>query len=110
MNARETVGLNRLVYRDVRDSLEGTESKPGSFDLMNKGIRVLAVSARLVDKGEKIYEIVIDDEYGGIVDGAHTAKILEQCKAEKATHPINSSRYTSALASKTIWLLISLVD
>lgn len=87
VNAREPVGLNRLVYRDVRDSLEGTESKPGSFDLMNKGITILAVSARLVDKDEEIYEIIIDDEEGGIVDGAHTAKIIEQCNAEKTTHP-----------------------
>jgi len=87
VNAREPVGLNRLVYRDVRDSLEGTESKPGSFDLMNKGITILAVSARLVDKDEEVYEIVVDDEDGGIVDGAHTAKIIEQCNAEKTTHP-----------------------
>ena len=87
VNAREPVGLNRLVYRDVRESLEGTELKPGSFDLMNKGITILAVSARLVDKDEEIYEIVIDDEEGGIVDGAHTAKIIEQCNAEKTTHP-----------------------
>jgi AIPR protein len=86
VNAREPVGLNRLVYRDVRDSLEGNESKPGSFDLMNKGITILAVSARLVDKNEEIYEIIIDDEDGGIVDGAHTAKIIEQCNAEKTTH------------------------
>ena len=78
VNAREPVGLNRLVYRDVRDSLEGKESKPGSFDLMNKGITILAVSARLVDKDEEIYEIIIDDEEGGIVDGAYTAKIIEQ--------------------------------
>lgn len=87
VNAREPVGLNRLVYRDVRESLEGTESKPGSFDLMNKGITILAVSARLVDKDEEIYEIIIDDDDGGIVDGAHTARIIEQCNAEKTTHP-----------------------
>jgi len=87
VNAREPVGLNRLVYRDVRESLEGTESIPGSFDLMNKGITILAVSARLVDKDEEIYEIVIDEENGGIVDGAHTAKIIEQCNAEKTTNP-----------------------
>src|SRR5437899_1457270 len=28
-NAREPVGLNRLVYRDVRESLEGTGAEPG---------------------------------------------------------------------------------
>jgi hypothetical protein len=39
-NAREPVGLNRLVYRDVRESLEGTGAEPGTFDLMNKGITI----------------------------------------------------------------------
>src|ERR1700736_5799062 len=67
-NAREPVGLNRLVYRDVRESLEGKGAKPGSFDLMNKGITILALSARLVDKDEQIYEIVVDSDEGGIVD------------------------------------------
>jgi hypothetical protein len=85
-NAREPVGLNRLVYRDVRESLEGKGAKPGSFDLMNKGITILALSARLIDKDEQIYEITVDSDEGGIVDGAHTAKIIEQCNAEKSTH------------------------
>jgi hypothetical protein len=86
-NAREPVGLNRLVYRDVRSSLEGQEAIPGSFDLMNKGITILALSARLVDKDKQIFEIVVDDQVGGIVDGAHTAKIIENCNAEGTTHP-----------------------
>jgi len=86
-NAREPVGLNRLVYRDVRESLEGNGAIPGSFDLMNKGITILALSVRLVDKDKQIYEIVIDDEEGGIVDGAHTAKIIEQCNADHTSHP-----------------------
>ncbi len=85
-NAREPVGLNRLVYRDVRESLEGTGAKPGSFDLMNKGITILALSVRMVEKDRQVYEIVVDDEEGGIVDGAHTAKIIEQCNSEKSTH------------------------
>lgn len=86
-NAREPIGLNRLVYRDVRESLEGTKADPGTFDLMNKGITILAISARLVDKDKQIYEIVVDPEKGGIVDGAHTAKIIELCNQEKTTNP-----------------------
>jgi hypothetical protein len=70
-NAREPVGLNRMVYKDVKASLEGKEAIPGSFDLMNKGITVLAISVRLVDKDENIFEIIVDDKAGGIVDGAH---------------------------------------
>lgn len=86
-NAREPVGLNRLVYRDVRESLEGTGAQPGSFDLMNKGITILALSVHLVDKEKQIYEVVVDDEEGGVVDGAHTAKIIEQCNQVRSTHP-----------------------
>jgi AIPR protein len=84
-NAREPVGLNRVVYRDVRESLEGTGAEPGTFDLMNKGITILARSVRLIDKEEQIYEITVDDERGGIVDGAHTAKIIEQCNGDATT-------------------------
>src|SRR6266699_786127 len=69
-NAREPVGLNRMVYRDVRASLEGNEATPGTFDLMNKGITILAISVRMVDKEKQIFEVVVDDEAGGIVDGA----------------------------------------
>lgn len=85
-NAREPVGLNRLVYRDVRESLEGTGAEPGTFDLMNKGITILALSVRLINKEEQIYEVAVDDEKGGIVDGAHTAKIIEQCNRDGSTN------------------------
>jgi len=86
-NAREPVGLNRLVYRDVRESLEGTAADPGTFDLMNKGITILAVNVRLVDKENQFFEVTVDDEKGGIVDGAHTAKIIEQCNRDGTTNP-----------------------
>jgi hypothetical protein len=74
-NAREPVGLNRLVYRDIRESLEGEGAEPGAFDLMNKGITILALS------------VAIDSERGGIVDGAHTAKIIEHCNEDGTTNP-----------------------
>lgn len=79
-NARDPVGMNRRVYRDVRQSLEGKTSEPGMFDLMNKGITILAVDVKLVDKQENIYEITVDDENGGIVDGAHTARIIAEAQ------------------------------
>src|ERR1700722_35699 len=54
-NAREPVGLNRRVYRDVRESLEGKRStRLGMFDLMNKGITILATEVRLIDKDQKL--------------------------------------------------------
>ena len=50
VNARDPVGLNRRVYRDVRESLEGTGTFPGIFDMMNKGITILADTVKLIDK------------------------------------------------------------
>ncbi len=87
-NAREPVGLNRMVYKDVRLSLEGKGSDPGAFDLMNKGITILATSASMIEKGKdhQVWEVTVDDENGGIVDGAHTAKIIEQCNEDGTTH------------------------
>lgn len=87
VNARDPVGLNRRVYRDVRDSLEEQTSYPGIFDLMNKGITILADSVKLVDKEKHIYDVLIDDEKGGIVDGAHTAKIIWEANSDGTTPP-----------------------
>src|SRR5882762_3553932 len=86
-NAREPVGLNRAVYKDVRDSLDGKQSTLGTFDLMNKGITILATGVRLIDKEKNVYEILVDDEEGGIVDGAHTAKIIWEANADGSTPP-----------------------
>jgi hypothetical protein len=76
-NARDPVGLNRRIYRDVKESLKGNTAPLGIFDLMNKGITILADQVRLIDKDKGLYDVVIDDELG-IVDGAHTAKIIEE--------------------------------
>ncbi len=81
-NARDPVGLNRRVYKDVRSSLDGITATPGSFDLMNKGITILARAVKLIDKAEGLLDIVIDDDDGGIVDGAHTAKIIEEANED----------------------------
>src|SRR6185437_1961160 len=86
VNARDPVGLNRSVYRDVQESLRGSSFSPGAFDLMNKGITILAEQVRLIDKETQLYEVVIDDQRGGIVDGAHTAKIIERCNADSTTN------------------------
>jgi len=86
-NARDPVGLNRRVYKDVRASLEAKQASPGTFDLMNKGITILAESVRLIEKDQKLVEIVVNSEDGGIVDGAHTAKIIEEANEEGTTNP-----------------------
>lgn len=85
-NARDPVGLNRRVYRDVKESLKGNSTAVlGTFDLMNKGITILATSVKLVDKEKGLYEITIDDDEGGIVDGAHTAKIIWESNDDGTT-------------------------
>jgi len=75
-NTRDPVGLNRPIYKDVRESLKGKTSVPGTFDLLNKGITILAVDVRMSEKSKGFVELVVDDEAGGIVDGGHTAKLI----------------------------------
>lgn len=75
-NARDPRGLNRHVYKEVRSSLEGETADIGTFDLMNKGITILAESVRVVNKDQGFFDVAVDDGIGGIVDGAHTARII----------------------------------
>jgi hypothetical protein len=86
-NARDPEGMNRRVYRDVRASLEAKQALPGTFDLMNKGITILAQSVRLVDKEQRIVEVTVDNDHGGIVDGAHTARIIDEANEDATTNP-----------------------
>ena len=84
-NARDPIGLNRRVYKEVRSSLDGLSADPGTFDLMNKGITILAEGVKLVDKAAGLFDITIDDDEGGIVDGAHTAAIIDEANADGTT-------------------------
>jgi hypothetical protein len=76
-NARDATGMNRRVYREVNDNLLDKSTFPGIFDLMNKGITVLADKVRRID--DQNYEIEIGDRQG-IVDGGHTYRII--CDAQ----------------------------
>jgi hypothetical protein len=76
-NARDPVGLNRRVYREVQESLMNRAGGDGVFDLLNKGITILANKVRRID--DVNYELEISDGQG-IVDGAHTYKII--CDAQ----------------------------
>lgn len=78
-NARDPVGLNRRVYKDVKESLRTNEAIPGSFDLMNLGITIIADSISVVDK--RVFDVVISDD-DGIVNGAHTAAIIAECQSD----------------------------
>lgn len=73
-NARDPSGLNRRVYREVEESLFNRDTIfPGIFDLMNKGITILADKVKRID--DTNYEIEVL-EGQGIVDGGHTYKII----------------------------------
>jgi hypothetical protein len=71
--------MNRQVYKDVKASLEGKEAKPGTFDLLNLGITIIAEDVQVVDK--KVFDILIDDEYG-IANGGHTTQLIYDCQDE----------------------------
>jgi hypothetical protein len=69
--------MNRAVYKDVRESLRGNEALAGTFDLLNLGITIIAESVEALDK--KVFEVMIDDEYG-IANGGHTANLIWECQ------------------------------
>lgn len=76
-NLREATGMNRSVYKDVRESLRGNEALPGTFDLLNLGLTIIAEDVKALDK--KLFEVMIDDEYG-IANGGHTANLIWECQ------------------------------
>jgi len=78
-NLRDPVGMNRQVYKDVKASLEGKEALPGSFDLLNIGITIIAEQIDVISK--RVFEVMIDDEYG-IANGGHTTQIIYDCQED----------------------------
>lgn len=78
-NLRDPVGMNRQVYKDVKASLEGKEALPGTFDLLNLGITIIAEDIRVIDK--RIFDVMIDDDYG-IANGGHTTRIIYECQED----------------------------
>jgi AIPR protein len=76
-NLREATGMNRAVYKDVRESLRGNEALPGSFDLLNLGITIIGEEVHAINK--RVFEVMIDDEYG-IANGGHTANLIWECQ------------------------------
>lgn len=82
-NARDPEkDLNRRVYKDVRQSLRGEMSKPGTFDLMNKGIIIIAESVEMDPNDKRKWIVKVNNEEGGIVDGGHTAKLIWDAQDE----------------------------
>ena len=64
-NARDPEkDLNRRVYKDVRQSLRGEMSKPGTFDLMNKGIIIIAESVEMDPTDKRKWIVKVNNEEG----------------------------------------------
>src|SRR5215831_1763114 len=62
-NARDAKTFNKRVYQDVKRNLIGEDPPtPGYFDLMNKGITIIAEQVRRND--DKNYEIVVRPTQG----------------------------------------------
>lgn len=78
-NLRAPVGMNRQVYKDVKASLEGKEAMPGTFDLLNLGITIIAEDIAVVDK--RTFDVLIDDDYG-IANGGHTTQLIYDCQED----------------------------
>jgi hypothetical protein len=73
-NARDAKSFNKRVYQDVKRNLIGEDpATPGYFDLMNKGITIIAEQVRRID--DKNYELVIRPNQG-VVDGGHTYGLI----------------------------------
>lgn len=79
-NARDFEGrdLNKRVYRDIGKTLLGEMGTPGTFDLLNKGITVIAQKVNRVNDNEFT---VTTGQRQGIADGGHTYDIL--CSTRK---------------------------
>ena len=75
-NPRTQDDIDRGIYRDVKRSLLNRECTPNSFHLKNKGITIIAESVQ--KEGEDTLKIFFSSEEQGIVDGAHTYKLILQ--------------------------------
>ena len=74
-NSRDP-NLNKRIYKEIRQSLNGQLSALGTFDLMNKGIIILAESVEMDQEDKRRWTVVVDKDRGGIVDGGHTAALI----------------------------------
>ncbi len=77
---RPKQNLNRDIDKKVRASLLNEECTPRTFHLKNLGETIVAERVQLTSKG--IYEVLIDEEAQGILNGGHTARIISDMREE----------------------------
>jgi len=77
---------NKKIYKAVKQSLVGeSEYGSGFFDLMNRGIVILAKSIEFQEKdenGNSVFTLNIPEGYG-LADGGHTFKIIAEVNANE---------------------------
>lgn len=78
-NPRAQRDIDKGIYKDVANSLIDPDDL--SFHLKNKGITILADSVTY-DETKKIFEVKFRPNQDGIVDGAHTYKVIKEKLAE----------------------------
>lgn len=69
------------VYKEVQASLLDQNGTPGTFHLKNRGITILARHVEKIEENE--YQIDID-EGQGIMDGAHTYRLIIEAQQDKS--------------------------
>lgn len=69
--------IDRGIYRQVKDSLLNND---GYFLWKNHGITILAKSVRKID--DVTYEVEMEPDHHGIVDGGHTYRIISEVVEE----------------------------
>ena len=76
---------NKKIYKAVKQSLLGeSEYGSGFFDLMNRGIVILAKSVEFIEKdeqGNSVFKLDIPEGYG-LADGGHTYKIISEVNSD----------------------------
>jgi len=89
-NARDPVGLNRSIYTEIAENLAGNRATPGCFDLMNKGITILAKRVQIINAKHHVLQVEIppNDSHFGIVDGAHTGIIINNGTENNEVHEL----------------------
>lgn len=76
---------NKKIYKAVKQSLMGeSEYGSGFFDLMNRGIVILAKSVEFIEKDSEnnsVFKLDIPQGYG-LADGGHTFKIIAEVNSD----------------------------
>lgn len=72
--------LNRDIDKAVRSSLLNEDCTPFIFHLKNLGETIVATAVRMTSKG--VFEVEIDEETQGILNGGHTARIIADLRSE----------------------------